>query len=33
MIGEYVKQFESGDKGSLSFSSCGNDWGLSCGSY
>lgn len=33
MIGEYVKQFESGDKGSLSLSSCGNDWGLSCGSY
>ena len=32
-IGMYVKQFESGDLGSLAFSQCGNDWGLSCGSY
>lgn len=32
-IGKYVKQFESGTLGSLSLSSCGNDWGLSCGSY
>ena len=32
-IGALVKRFESGSKGSLSLSSCGNDWGLSCGSY
>lgn len=32
-IGKYVKQFESGSKGSLCLVSCGNDWGLSCGSY
>ena len=32
-IGIYVKQFESGNLGSLAFSQCGNDWGLSCGSY
>lgn len=32
-IGKHVKRFESGSKGSLSLSSCGNDWGLSCGSY
>lgn len=32
-IGRLVKQFESGTKGSLALSSCGNDWGLSCGSY
>ena len=32
-IGALVKRFESGTKGSLSLSSCGNDWGLSCGSY
>ena len=32
-IGKYVKQFESGAKGSLALGSCGNDWGLSCGSY
>lgn len=32
-IGKYVKKFESGTLGSLSLSSCGNDWGLSCGSY
>lgn len=32
-IGKYVKKFESGSKGSLALSSCGNDWGLSCGSY
>jgi hypothetical protein len=32
-IGRYVKRFESGGLGSLSLSSCGNDWGLSCGSY
>ena len=32
-IGKYVKQFESGSKGSLALGSCGNDWGLSCGSY
>ena len=32
-IGKYVKQFESGSKGSMALGSCGNDWGLSCGSY
>lgn len=32
-IGKYVKQFESGNLGSLALGSCGNDWGLSCGSY
>ena len=32
-IGKYVKRFESGNKGSLALDSCGNDWGLSCGSY
>lgn len=32
-IGKYVKRFESGSQGSLALSSCGNDWGLSCGSY
>ena len=32
-IGKYVKVFESGNRGSLSFSNCGNDWGISCGSY
>ena len=33
LIGIYVKKFESGTKGSISFSQCGNDWGISCGSY
>ena len=32
-IGRYVKQYESGNLGSLAFGNCGNDWGLSCGSY
>lgn len=32
-IGRYVKAFESGNKGSLNLSHCGNDYGLSCGSY
>lgn len=32
-IGALVKKFESGSKGSLALGSCGNDWGLSCGSY
>lgn len=32
-IGRYVKQFESGNKGSLCLAQCGNDYGLSCGSY
>lgn len=32
-IGRLVKSFESGKKGSLSLGQCGNDWGLSCGSY
>lgn len=32
-IGKYVKQFESGNKGSRALAQCGNDWGLSCGSY
>ena len=32
-IGKYVKEFESGSKGSLALGSCGYDWGLSCGSY
>lgn len=32
-IGRYTKQYESGNTGSLTFSNCGNDWGLSCGSY
>lgn len=32
-IGALVKRFESGSRGSLALSSCGNDWGLSCGSY
>lgn len=32
-IGKYVKQFESGNLGSLAFGNCGNDWGLSCGTY
>jgi|GEM_PF-1331122 len=32
-IGKLVKKFESGSKGSLALGSCGNDWGLSCGSY
>lgn len=32
-IGKYVKKFESGTRGSLALGSCGNDWGLSCGSY
>lgn len=33
IIGGLVKQFESGTKGSISFSQCENDWGISCGSY
>lgn len=32
-IGKYTKQYESGNLGSLAFGNCGNDWGLSCGSY
>lgn len=32
-IGRYVKQFESGNKGSLCLAQCGYDYGLSCGSY
>lgn len=32
-IGQYVKRFESGNKGSLSISSSGYDWGMSFGSY
>jgi uncharacterized protein YgiM (DUF1202 family) len=32
-IGRLVKPFESGTKGSLALGQCGNDWGLSCGSY
>lgn len=32
-IGRLVKSFESGKRGSLSLGQCGNDWGLSCGSY
>ena len=32
-IGKYVKKFESGSKGSTALAQCGNDWGLSCGSY
>ena len=32
-IGRLVKPYESGSKGSLCLESCGNDWGLSCGSY
>lgn len=32
-IGRHVKRFESGKAGSLSLSSCGYDWGISCGSY
>ena len=32
-IGKHTKQFESGSKGSLALSQCGNDMGLSCGSY
>ncbi len=32
-IGALVKKFESGNRGSLALGSCGNDWGLSCGSY
>lgn len=32
-IGKYVREFESGNKGSLCLSQCGNDWGLSCGTY
>jgi len=32
-IGALVKRFESGSKGSTSCSSCGNDWGMSFGSY
>lgn len=32
-IGKHVKRFESGSIGSLALSQCGNDWGLSCGSY
>ena len=32
-IGKYVKEFESGSRGSLALDSCGYDWGLSCGSY
>lgn len=32
-IGRYTKQYESGNLGSLAFGNCGNDWGLSCGSY
>lgn len=32
-IGKYVKEFESGSKGSLCLVQCGNDWGLSCGTY
>lgn len=32
-IGKHVKKFESGSQGSLALGSCGNDWGLSCGSY
>jgi hypothetical protein len=32
-IGSLVKRFESASKGSLALAQCGNDWGLSCGSY
>ena len=32
-IGKYTKQYESGNLNSLALGSCGNDWGLSCGSY
>lgn len=32
-IGALVKRFESGTRGSAALASCGNDWGLSCGSY
>lgn len=32
-IGRLVKPFESGNLGSLAFGDCGNDYGLSCGSY
>ena len=32
-IGKYIKQFESGNLGSMAFGNCGYDWGLSCGSY
>ena len=32
-IGKYVKKFESGSKGSSALAQCGQDWGLSCGSY
>ena len=30
-IGKYVKRFESGDSGCLTFGQCGNDWGMSYG--
>lgn len=32
-IGRLVKPFESGNLGILAFGNCGNDYGLSCGSY
>ena len=32
-IGKYIQKFESGNLGSLAFGNCGNDWGLSCGTY
>lgn len=32
-IGKHVKRFESGSKGPRSRASCGNDWGMSYGSY
>ena len=32
-IGALVKQFESGNRGCLALGCCGNDYGLSCGSY
>lgn len=32
-IGKLVKKFESGTRGCECISQCGNDWGLSCGTY
>lgn len=32
-LGVLVKKFESGSQGSMSFSNCGNDYGLSCGTF
>lgn len=32
-IGRLVKPYESGNLGSLAFGNCGNDYGISCGSY